>query len=1563
MKSFKKLLAVMLSLFMIASVVVLPASAEGEATATETVTKTVNLLDWSDNELGAVNGKYPGGVSELTSWESGRKFFDGDINVVENASGKKVLQLDLSTATFSHTTAATRITENNMTSIYKLKLNIPSNMIPYVTNISMNVDKQTSAGIVYNFGVTDGTQYSRVRDCNLDTIAPATTGIVNKTVVPNNTYKAGTYHSGGAWASLSGVEKWNNDYKAIWLVMTAYGDPVDGYINIEDISYTVTAPQDVIDNVPVIKNMSIFDLSKIPAGTKRESGSATVMPELADLGYGQFSASGMSSLHSGTQEIVNVNGKNAWKIYFDTKASCGGNKYGATELFTAIIPVPQKYVGYITGITANITAATQTRVDVNFGVRSGSVYGVDKTQGAGSAIATGVTADTSREITALKDTSTDGWNAFNNGSYSNWTADKEFAELFLILYDPNSSAGGTGYAVINDITVEVTAPETYFENLPITKEFNILNLDQIGTGVIGTDVDYPAGVVVDSEIEATKTVVADEKGNKGIEIDLGSTTFTRGSGNLDKITQGGYSPVYKLKFIDIPSTYVKYIDDIKIKMNKSADSQAHIIYNFGVTDGSNYSKQGNNSNSNVGSTTTGAITTKYNPSTDLSVVSEWNAGAYGGSSTLWDASYKSLFLWLSAYIAEGETAGKLTINEVSYTATATAAEWAAADAEWANLKAIVNTFDSGLETDKAVSAPAVHAVSSGGGYGRKGFALNTNMYVKDAKGINFWVYNPQETDQQMKMWIRLSDGTGYVFNNAYTFKALSYTKVSIDFANDLGVDNNPGDRGGYTKGAHHALTAEEIAKVASVDCMIRPANVSLYVDDVMLDFKGSVANDTVTATNPTIGTVVDGKIQIPASAEEQIVEVEVPAGTFTEASSFTYQFESFASTDANVMIYTNTINDSGAAGYIKRGEKGLNLTVAANTNTEGGTASDLVMDFYGGTGGYTCCFAFEGSYYLGNDIWAPEGNRINPTSSEKAKITKVYAKIGAFGNVDAETPEYITLDLDFPIVKKGIKVTSEITADSGAVSVVDSNVFVGDTAEVIVSPANGYYAQSITATTSDFEDVELTPISGSSLGNLYTFVAPSADVKFSVVCAPISESTTQTTYYDYSDGTFGMDYIVPMSDGKGYNTNSGDYETLVDYGVILAADNALAKYGLTVDDLTPDYVRELKEKKHHLGDYIYMVDNESVVTTLDSKDMITYSVVINDPSIRALRDYISIANYVVVENAEGVQETIVQPYNSTIDGMVYGDDYAAEFDAEKGINYQGDFEADLSVWEDIKTRGFDHIRLPIHTSGRLDENDLVTEEYLTVVDTAINNALKAGFPVVLDLHTSVGISSDFATNSPKFEAIWDQLAARYAMLPESVAFELVNEPKIADEDATDPMTATELMSLQETVANNIRAVEGNENRIIVLSDDTNGYWGFSRFNDIIANLGSENLIIDFHYYAPMSFTHSGVTWGDGDKPAAGATEYDAQDMIDSLTAMKNYCDSKGVTAWVGEWGAYHPDAAAKINYFADFANAAAQVGVAWSLWEYGQGWSPYTEADGWNVDQLNALGLYTDDLA
>jgi len=98
--------------------------------------------------------------------------------------------------------------------------------------------------------------------------------------------------------------------------------------------------------------------------------------------------------------------------------------------------------------------------------------------------------------------------------------------------------------------------------------------------------------------------------------------------------------------------------------------------------------------------------------------------------------------------------------------------------------------------------------------------------------------------------------------------------------------------------------------------------------------------------------------------------------------------------------------------------------------------------------------------------------------------------------------------------------------------------------------------------------------------------------------------------------------------------------------------------------------------------------------------------------------------------------------------------------------------------QSVAEAGFNAIRLPVrfsaHTGAEPDYT--LSESILTSVDQVILLGLDAGLTVVLDLHHFDALMQSPAAEEARFFAIWDQLASRYQSLPDTLYFELLNEP-------------------------------------------------------------------------------------------------------------------------------------------------------------------------------------------
>ena len=205
----------------------------------------------------------------------------------------------------------------------------------------------------------------------------------------------------------------------------------------------------------------------------------------------------------------------------------------------------------------------------------------------------------------------------------------------------------------------------------------------------------------------------------------------------------------------------------------------------------------------------------------------------------------------------------------------------------------------------------------------------------------------------------------------------------------------------------------------------------------------------------------------------------------------------------------------------------------------------------------------------------------------------------------------------------------------------------------------------------------------------------------------------------------------------------------------------------------------------------------------------------------------------------------------------------------RGINLGGWFsQCDHSVqrydkfiteedFSKIRDLGFDHIRIPIDYELVLDEQYRFREDGFRRIEKCIGLCEKNGLNMVLDLHKTPGFSFDEGENesgffeSEKYQKIfyeiWKQIAMRFGGRSH-VSFELLNE-------VSEKRFALTWNRIVKKAIETIRKY-APERKILV-----GGYYNNSI--EALKDLDppyDENIVYNFHCYAPLVFTHQGAYW-------------------------------------------------------------------------------------------------------
>lgn len=177
----------------------------------------------------------------------------------------------------------------------------------------------------------------------------------------------------------------------------------------------------------------------------------------------------------------------------------------------------------------------------------------------------------------------------------------------------------------------------------------------------------------------------------------------------------------------------------------------------------------------------------------------------------------------------------------------------------------------------------------------------------------------------------------------------------------------------------------------------------------------------------------------------------------------------------------------------------------------------------------------------------------------------------------------------------------------------------------------------------------------------------------------------------------------------------------------------------------------------------------------------------------------------------------------------------------------------------IKSWGCDHVRIPVDYKLFADEEMNFRESGFTYLRNCIDMCRSAGLNMILDLHQTYGFAfhtydrdDNFFTNRTYqdfFVKTWSELARRFGGDSDILAFELMNEVTEQRFSDTWNRIAGEAITAIREFAPTIKIVVGS-------------YWHNSAvaLKDLVIPADDRNIILNFHCYSPMIFTHQGAGW-------------------------------------------------------------------------------------------------------
>ena len=270
--------------------------------------------------------------------------------------------------------------------------------------------------------------------------------------------------------------------------------------------------------------------------------------------------------------------------------------------------------------------------------------------------------------------------------------------------------------------------------------------------------------------------------------------------------------------------------------------------------------------------------------------------------------------------------------------------------------------------------------------------------------------------------------------------------------------------------------------------------------------------------------------------------------------------------------------------------------------------------------------------------------------------------------------------------------------------------------------------------------------------------------------------------------------------------------------------------------------------------------------------------------------------------------------------------------------------------EDIVSRGFNIIRVPVTWFPHLDADGNVEQAWMDRVEQVVNYVLDAGCYCILNVQHDTGardasrtddgawIAADineYPTISPRFKHLWTQIATRFRDCDDRLLFEAMNETLNGLREWNTPNQDSDYEALNlllQDFVDAVRATGGNNewrNLVINPMGATSAQEEINAF-ECPLDVHSGHLIASVHSYNPYGFCNDAGQWNHY------IFDEECQQEIDDIFARveKRFAQELGLPFFFGEFGAIDRKKAMaeRIKYARYMATKFKQYGTSGLWW-------------------------------
>ena len=243
----------------------------------------------------------------------------------------------------------------------------------------------------------------------------------------------------------------------------------------------------------------------------------------------------------------------------------------------------------------------------------------------------------------------------------------------------------------------------------------------------------------------------------------------------------------------------------------------------------------------------------------------------------------------------------------------------------------------------------------------------------------------------------------------------------------------------------------------------------------------------------------------------------------------------------------------------------------------------------------------------------------------------------------------------------------------------------------------------------------------------------------------------------------------------------------------------------------------------------------------------------------------------------------------------------------------------------IADKGFTAIRLPARFSAHAQERPPYTIDpaFMERVAHIVDLASARGLAVIVDLHHYEEIHEDPTGHTARLAALWTQIGRRFADAPDTVSFELLNEP-------TGKIVADNLLTVIGPALAEVRKT--NPTRVVVIDGPL-----WAGLDAMLTSPFPDDpyAVPTFHYYSPVNFGFPEADWLTPKSRDDFGRPEDLELIRADLGKVQAYIERTGRVPFVGEYGAWVTrPLAEREEFYETLSEAFASLGIDSCAWGY-----------------------------